>query len=230
MPAQLQFPWRTICFLESFFRDETDGGSGVLIRNDTVLTAGHCVFRDRQEADRIRVSPGAYLSAAGNIVRPQLAWARPANYHFVDEWRAESESENIGSNFDYALIILPPDQAFDGSAVGNMAASRVSAADLNANIFHLAGYPAEYGTVGQQYQGMGKLANWDNNRLYYYFGTQGGESGSPVYYLAPQQQGDGTTVDVPIVAGIHTTRFNNGVDSSIRINATVMQNLKTWMA
>lgn len=179
-PSTLRFPFNTVCFLEA---DTGSGfshrGTGTLIAPQVVLTAKHVLTG----MPRIRVTPGADLSAPARLRRP----ATP-NAIVVTSARFRSDP-----GLDYGVMILP--RPF--RTPGRFMMLQPRGAQNTATLLHIAGYPCDKprGTVWGHTDRI-ELTGVGPNTLRYRIDTCPGHSGSPIWLLGAN--------GVRLLLGVHT--------------------------
>ena len=164
------YPWRTIVKLYITWGSDTYIGSGVIIDENHVLTAGHCVYylANGGWADSIKVVPGM---DDGNEPYSH-AWA--TNMRCYWQWLNSQRHEH-----DFAVITLDRDI---GLQTGWM---ELRTADSSSLIYrdglNIAGYPGDldYGLNMYWDYDVGRTATEYNH--WYYIDVAGGMSGSPVW-------------------------------------------------
>ena len=205
----LSNPWRQICAL----RITAESGSmfvgtGWFIGSRTLLTAGHCVFMQKEGGwpKSIEVIPGRHGSTEpfGRAIATRFA--------SVDGWVDES-----GRDFDYGVIFLDDDAL--GRRLGNFGVEALDKDELTAATAKISGYPADLDRAQFQYFHERPLMSATESRLVYDIDTFGGQSGSPVWQDTEERG--------LIAVGIHTT---GGVSSNsgTRISRDVLENLIAW--
>jgi glutamyl endopeptidase len=210
------YPWHCICSL--LIRSNTGLtflGTGWLVSPRVVLTAGHCVYMSDEGgwATQIEVIPGRFAEQ-----RP-FGSAISRDLRSVTAWTVDNDRD-----YDYGAILLPEDKRF-GDELGWFGYATRDDAYLRGVTLNLAGYPGDGGKAGPQRQ---QGTPWYNSRtvsdvnekqITYEIDTWGGQSGSPVWEMAP----DGSRYGL----AIHTwgTSVNNG---GTRITSEVFDNVVSW--
>ena len=245
-PSTRYFPYNTICYLEADFGNGNfvHRGTGTLIAPRVVLTARHVLIQIQNPSTyppcgsttnsdtpvpRIRVSPGADLTAAASRQRP----ARPSSII------ASARNFLVDTNLDYGIIILP--RAFTSPNRFMLLQAR---SNLNtATLLTLAGYPCDKptGTLWAHSDRV-QLTGVTPTHLNYTIDTCPGHSGSPVWLLGNN--------NIRILLGVHTGGVNNcandpltsscqptgaavtpsasGFNCGVRMTCDVIENIRRW--
>ncbi|TAJ43968.1 PKD domain-containing protein [Methanofollis fontis] len=215
-----QYPWRTICNLLMTYpgSEKTYIGSGAIIDDFHVLTAGHNVY-DREDklgwAESIEVIPGQTTDEAGRILMP-FGQAKATLMTTVEKWMEEGDSRH-----DWAVITL--DRSI-GRYTGWMGMTNdYYWSDIYAGELSVAGYPGDLdrGYVMYQDDNLGSEASYYNH--WYYMDTYGGMSGSPVWYM---QDGD------PYILSVHTAPDIDGTERNMgtRLCDLRLESVAEWTA
>lgn len=211
-------PFRKICDLEITTADGSrKSGTAWFITPRTLVTCGHClfVFSPGTSAHgivrRVRVMPArnGEMDASKSLV----GWAEvpPENLRVHDRWRNEGNLD-----FDYGVIILPPDQPL-GAEVGIFKVQDFSEQALTGARATLSGYPDNV-PEGTQWTETNPIKQVASAHLFYDIFTVGGQSGSPLYFSGSEGQ---------TACAIHNfgnVPFNRGV----RITPSVISQLNAW--
>ena len=216
-------PFRKICDLLITAGDGTrHSGTGWFIAPRLVVTAGHCVavFRPHTPAhgivNKILVMPARHgeTKASDSF----FGWVEVGreNLRVHERWL-----ENGDVDFDFGAIILPPDRPL-GNTVGFFGFQDFPDQTLNGAKLTLAGYPDNV-PEGTQWFEVNPIREITPRRLSYDIFTIGGQSGSPLFFANNQGQ---------IACAIHNFGHLNGspFNSGVRINASVIARLNTWIA
>jgi len=200
-------PYRAICALRITAPNGTVLlGSGFLINPVTVVTAGHCVYIQREGGwmSSIEVIP-----ALDGAERP-FASIVSQRFRCVSGW-----VQAMDPGHDYGAILLP--RPFAG--IGAFDVQALDDASLAGADVTVGGYPADRGG-DHQYIHDRKVSRVDAMNLYYTVDTFPGQSGSPIW--GTHALGEAVSV------GIHTTG-GEAMNSGTRVTADVMANLEQWM-
>jgi len=181
------------------------GCTGWLIGNNTVATAGHCVYGNSGWATNVRVYPGRNGSSTpyGSCGYTRL--------YTVNGWTSSRSPE-----YDYGAIKL-------NCTIGNSTGwfgFRWQSASLTGQPSYISGYPGDkpYGT---QWRSNDYIRITETRRLFYANDTYGGHSGSPVW-------NDGASCS-PCGIAIHAYGVgSNGYNGGTRITEAVFNNLQSW--
>ncbi|MEM7316014.1 MAG: trypsin-like serine protease [Planctomycetota bacterium] len=200
------YPFSAICALEI---TATTGrqfvGTGWLVSDDTVITAGHCVYLPEQGgwAKRVRVYPGRNGAGKNDSVFDA------ANLKSVQGWTEHKKPEA-----DYGAIRLSKSV----SDSGRLGYVTLRDRDLLRNLYHIAGYSADkrHGTLWGHVRQLNRVCG---NLLCYETDIYGGNSGSPVFFRGDE--------DDVYVVGIHNYGDISG-NSATRITEEVFENIKEW--
>ena len=203
----LDYPYSAICSLEITSRTgRRFVGTGWLVSDNTVVTAGHCVYMPEQGgwARRIRVYPGRNgLSARQS--------SRATHLHSVEGWTKDRRAAA-----DYGAIRLQNCITTSGS-FGYLALENN---DLQNNLYHVVGYSADkpQGTLWGHVRPLDRV---EEDVLYYETDTYGGNSGCPVFFV------DEDNPRAIYAVGIHNYGDASG-NSATRISAEVFDNISDW--
>jgi glutamyl endopeptidase len=219
-------PWRCICHLEVEYDAGPVGfGTGFLIGPKAVATAAHVLVdpEKKRQALRIRVIPGRNGATApyGYFISDFKGCKVPA------PWTNGSKDK---AAYDFAVIPIPNDFETEhrprGERLGYFGLKCFTdseAAEKGEMLFvNNAGYPYEadkpYGTI---WYNAGRVRKIDKTYIEYMVDTEGGQSGSPVYFFDEGK-------NQRYVVAIHTT--GDFVNRGLRITETVFAQLKDWAA
>lgn len=208
------FPWRAMCSLEITTKTGARMvGSGTLIGPRTVLTAGHCIYIHQYGgfASSIKVTPGQNGHATPH------GSAMATKFYTVTGWTRDRSRE-----YDYGVIILPTPL---GDTVGMLGYGHLADGELKNLMVNNAGYPADK-PRGTLWWNASQIASVSDTQVFYTLDTKGGQSGSSIYrFIAPDQR---------IIVAVHAYGTGladgalGGVNSGIRINKQVKENLDRW--
>jgi len=114
--------------------------SGVVVGKDTVLTAGHCVFRHGSGFDLPETFTPAKGTVAGGFVDPLGSW----DIESADLLNAYTEQYPNYQNWDFALVHLHTNNDGDhiGDVVGYMAMVDYADNTMIGVDTHVTGYPS----------------------------------------------------------------------------------------
>lgn len=200
----IEYPYSAICSLEiTASNGRHFVGTGWLVDERTVVTAGHCVYLAEQGgwARRIEVYPGRN----GHEGRVPI---RAVRLHSNRGWTRDRRR-----SADYGAITIDepiPDY-------GSFGYVTLKDSDLMSQVYHVVGYSADKPS-GTLWGHLRPLAEVRKNTLIYETDTYGGNSGCPVFYLDRN--------DVYAV-GIHNYGDLSG-NVATRITEEVFDNIQGW--
>lgn len=218
-----QSPFRKICdLLITASGGSLHSGTGFLIAPRVLVTAGHCVavFRPQTPAHGI-VKKIIAMPARHGETQPSnsfFGWVEVGreNLRVHERWLQHGDID-----FDFGAIILPPDKPL-GNVVGFFGVQDFPDQSLNGASPTLAGYPDNV-PEGTQWLETNSIREVTPRRLSYDIFTIGGQSGSPLFFGNSQVQ---TACAIHNFGHLNNSPFNSGV----RINASVIAQLNTWIA
>jgi glutamyl endopeptidase len=214
-----QFPFSAICKLKVRFCDqkghiEALEGTGSIIDRRCVLTAAHCLFSHQYggPAIDVEVIPG-YREG-----KMPFGVAHSQEILVAQQW-----TEHASDEHDWGLIFLDRNL---GDTTGWFGIAATSGKAMRA---HMAGYPSD--RADALYYAMVRPTHMDAAFFYYHTATWAGESGSPLWLLAPvsaTRNGEGSEESRRIV-GIHT-RSAAEERSALRITPEILRELQRYKA
>jgi V8-like Glu-specific endopeptidase len=220
------FPYSAIAALEITARDGSRYlGTGWFVSRFTLITAGHCVFVRNAASPAangwvrsIRVVPGRNGTGPGS---EPFGAAVATRFRSVAGWVKDGSP---GS--DYGAILLEPDAAVDGNRVGVFGIAALGDAALGGRNLNVAGYPGDkQGSEAQTlWFDVKKTARLTARQVFYNADTFGGQSGAPVYVVAP----DGGDERVAVAVHAYGTSAGISSNSGTRITADVFQRIQSW--
>lgn len=191
-------PWRKICALQiTASDDEQMIGTGWIAGPRLIITAGHCVFDSfiNEWMKEIVVIPGR-----NGDVEPFGRYVS-GKFCSMERWTSAGDE-----NYDIGAIFLSEDL---DSSLGSFAFGSYPDSDLSSQMINISGYPIC--TVGEeQMHHANRINSITTHKLYYDVDTEGGQSGSPIWFYP-----NGATE--PVVVGVHS----NGAGRSLKANSGV---------
>ncbi|CEI84189.1 extracellular metalloprotease [Oceanobacillus oncorhynchi subsp. incaldanensis] len=208
------FPNRAVVSLVIQFPNEPNnliGCSGFLVNEDTVITAGHCVYDHGKGgwAEEVTSLPGRNENAA-----PYGSYGFETLYT-VTGWRADQNSE-----YDYGAIKLAGAPGNDTGWFGY----RTTNAESNPSglTFNVTGYPCDKPN-GTMWTDSGTILSVTDRQLGYDADTYGCQSGSPVHR---NYSDTGHTAIAIHAYGVGGT--NPPLNRGTRITQDVFDNIQYW--
>jgi V8-like Glu-specific endopeptidase len=190
-------------------------GTGSLIGDRHVLTAGHVLFNAAQGgwAQRIRVVPGmdgdTWWFGSEVLVWPNF------RQRSVTGWTEDQDIDH-----DYGLITLNT-----GFSVGSFGMLYASDTTLDSTTAYITGYPAEKGTPpGTQQFGVpggGKITDCDSTLVYYSIDTSKGQSGSGVYRFWEGKRA---------IIAVHGGQYDGDENRGARITKDRYNRIRGWQS
>jgi glutamyl endopeptidase len=224
-------PWRCICHLEVEYEFGPVGfGTGFLIGPRAVLTAAHVLVSPsrndpakRRTARQIRVIPGRNGTSApyGFFV------SKYSDCKVPKQWLRDGDVRPDGS-WDIAMIPIPETFKTEDQPTaerlgyfGLKCFSESEASKVTMLFVNNAGYPYEadkaYGTL---WYNAGRVRKMEKTYIEYMVDTEGGQSGSPVYFYDKE-------TNQRYVIAVHTT--GDFVNRGLRITEEVFATIKGWV-
>lgn len=189
---------------------KTYGGTGFLVADDLVLTAGHCLDSDIMGGHATSIVFKAGLNPDGTYI----AAANAHESYLPAEWE-----NNRNSDWDWALLRL--DKSL-GSTIGYINC-RVETSPTGKSC-EIQGYAGDWSTGGNtgvtQVVGYGSVLAHTTYKMYYNADTYKGMSGAPVF-IAYAYGEYGALIGV---SGIHTSGTNDTEtrNSGTRITPSIL--------
>jgi V8-like Glu-specific endopeptidase/uncharacterized protein YycO len=202
------FPHSAICQLQIQFPGGSGIGTGFYIARDRILTAAHCVIdwdNGQVQAQSIKVIPGrngAGTEPFGSFTVQPSDWAYHPRYDGTRSFdlavlRTSTPPPN-GVVFD---ILEELNQSLPSAII----VTGYAAVTVNQDVQHMD---------GDQVRSLGE----GGETLQYNLQTEGGTSGSPVYYVwgrADEQQ-QVSAIETRVV-GVHVSGFSNTLNQGCRL-------------
>lgn len=220
-------PWRCICHIEVEYETGPVGfGTGFLVGPKSVLTAAHVIVDParKKKARRLRVMPGRN----GNTAPYGYFVSDFKDCIVADQWLKTGSSSPTSAACDYAVITIPEEfktgEEPTAERLGYFGLKCFSdeevAKKANMLLVNNAGYPYEadkpYGTL---WYNAGRVRAVEKTYIEYMVDTEGGQSGSPIYFFDEQTK-------KRFVIAIHTT--GDFVNRGLRITREVFATIKKW--
>lgn len=200
------FPYRAVVEITAYFSGGgTLTGTGAMVGEKTVLTAGHVVYdQDYGWATKVEIVPGGVLSGYDTY----------AGYQFtsVIGW-----TQNADFEYDYAVIQLE-----ESPGVGYFGTHAETTANLKKDSFYAYGFPDDKddGTLWR----TGSGAYLISDRRFYFDGySTDGLSGSPVVAQ------DDTEYILGILSGNMATTSGKRVIVAVRITSEIVKFIKDYI-
>ena len=165
------FPWRTVVKLYITAADSSTWiGSGWIVDNFHVITAGHCVFLHDHGgwASSIEVIPGM----EGSTYPYGNAWG--VYYRSYTGWTSSEMPEH-----DWAMITLDRNVGAYTGWMGRQTAS--SSSSIYTGVMNVAGYPGDLDSGIYMYTDSDNGDGATSYNHFYWADTAGGMSGGPVW-------------------------------------------------
>ena len=209
-----RIPWRWNCQLIITMKSGGKArGTGFLIGNGTVMTAGHCVHPGRGGNaafyKQIEVIPG--MDGAKRPYGTYFGYSSKNQLRSVIGWKKKGLATH-----DYGAIIL--NRGKPGKKIGYFSWAVYSDSTLNNMLVNTAGYPADK-PRGTQWFMAGRISKVEPRRLHYMIDTYGGQSGSAVWRRCGSKR---------FAVGIHA--YGGCPNKATRIVKPVSNNMKRWKA
>jgi V8-like Glu-specific endopeptidase len=199
----LSFPFSCICQLEIRAQDNSWWvGTGWLIDDQTLITAGHNVFLRKRGgfAKQVNVYPGRN----GNVIAHRF---HAAKLDATADWKNQGSAAA-----DYGFIRLNRRT----TGLGSFGFGVLQNNEWNDKFLHVVGYP---GSKSKTMWGHARKAkSVSASVIYYDTDTEGGQSGSPVFFMS---QG------LPVAVGIHNYG-DYSANSATRITKAVFDQIQRW--
>jgi V8-like Glu-specific endopeptidase len=170
-----KFPWSAIGQVVADYGDELHVGTGALIGNKTVLTAGHVIYDDlRGWPDSIMFIPGRNDSIVPFGRAHAIDWVVP------DEW--------IAGNGDYDIGLIVLDREV-GRQTGYLQLAIKPDSFFASQALESAGYPSDLPSSqvnkgDAMYSVTGPSIGIDGKMILERITTEHGQSGAPVWFMS----------------------------------------------
>lgn len=218
-------PWRCICHLEVEYEFGPVGyGTGFLIGPMSVLTAAHVLVpTKRRMARQVRVIPGR----SGTMAPYGYFETKFSDCKVPEQWLRDG-GDQPNDAWDFAVIPIPDDykteHKHNGDRLGYFGLKCFSDAEAVSKASMLfvnnAGYPYEANKpYGSLWYNAGRIRKMEKTYVEYMVDTEGGQSGSPVYFFDEEN-------NQRYVIAVHTT--GDFVNRGLRITEEVFATIKRW--
>lgn len=209
------WPFSPICRLILDYDIGTGSGTGTLISQNLIITAGHNLYQQKYGgwAKSVRAIP-----ACESASKP-FGVTSASMLYVLEPWTTK-EGHYPGSPYDLGLIVL-------SEAIGKTAGYfgvRTFAADslLVGKSIIVSGYPGDKENGQVHYGHRGSTTNISKDRFEYTTDTGRGQSGSPVYSLEAPVAANMRRM--PLLFGVHTTGFSQR-NSAMRVTPEILSSL-----
>ena len=197
----LKLPFCMVCNLIITLKDnQSFRASGFFISPRCVITAGHCVYLNKEWAQKIEVIPGDK-----SMTRP-LGSDISTTFQTVEGW-----VHNEDDNYDYGAVILKNDDLF--TVINSYFGYTQYLQDEN---LYNSGYPHDYYSIQKHSSGKAE-SDPDKQVIKYNIDTYSGNSGSPVFIKKDNQF---------MVVGVHT--FGQCPNHAVKVTDEVISNWNNW--
>ncbi len=165
-------PYSAIVYLEIYFGLIKRVGTGFLISDNIVVTAGHCVYNQKYGwATSITVIPG---KDGYSVFNDPYGVATSKRLGVSKEWHREGDTA-----YDWGTIKIVDSLVGNPGKIDIASIDNRTAAGTNINI---SGYPTSVNDkiVYSQYEMSGTINRATAYRFYYDIDVSGGQSGAPI--------------------------------------------------
>ena len=212
------FPWSTIGVIQATWNLSNgqkffSTGTGVLIGDSMVLTAGHCIYdQDRGWAHEVVFIPGL------NGVMEPFGRATAVRLISQSAWVDKDDGR-----YDIGLMVI--DQPLGRSAGTLSVGVEADSFFVNCSL-NTAGYPGETKPGNVQYHAAGSSIDIQDGVIRHYLDSEPGQSGSPIwYYNAVSDQRE----IVGVLTGSRQIMVNNQPTDSYNIGVRIDTTLQDWI-
>jgi glutamyl endopeptidase len=210
----LEYPYRVHGhLLIEYPNGKKSFGSGTLIHPHHVLTAGHCLYKQK---DKMWASAITFIPAQNENNHPfgEISVTRLIT---VKGW-VNGRSKEEKREHDFGLLILSEDIGFETGWHGIMTASDEALKELEVNV---TGYPGD--KHRNQMWGMGgSIEKVTPEQFTYKIDTYAGQSGSGVWSKLDEPEGH-------YCSGIHTYGQEYVINTATRISSSKFDKIVSWM-
>jgi len=223
VPDTANAPWRPLVCLRIYAPGEDLVGSGILIRPDVILTAGHNVYRLGTKT--YATSIVAHVGKTQTGVAGAEAYAKrvqcPPEYVSCS---GPNDSKRYA--YDFALIFLNSDALGRWTKPEHIpdiaGQTPMTDGDMRAAQLTIAGYPCYPKADIVLRKCLGNVISLAGDGLYYDMDSMPGQSGGPVFRY-------NETTKKLAFAGVHTTGFETE-NRARRYDALMQKNIGAWLA
>lgn len=213
VPHTEKSPWRVHGHLEMLFPNGVWYiGSGTMVNYKHVLTAGHCLYSEKDGGWATSIKFTAAQNGREMPIEPAFA----THLLTVKGWK-----EGRDSRFDMGMLILDRDL---GEETGWYGLSTDTDKFLESLKVNVTGYPGDKdkGSGTQMWTMSGAIAKIYPEQFTYTLDTTGGQSGSGVYAQFTKPVGY-------YCVGIHTQGRENKYNTATRITSSKFDRLVSWI-
>jgi V8-like Glu-specific endopeptidase len=212
------FPYSAIGFLQSvWFEDDSSvvvaSGTGVLIGNSVVLTAGHCIYdQDHGWADQILFMPGR----DGDV----LPFGQSYSVRTISQRAWVEDGDN---RYDIAMVVLSEPL---GQQAGYMTVGVESTSFFTNRNLNTAGYPADLSPGTKLYHSFGPAIDVLDGLIRHTMDSERGQSGSPIWYF---DSADQSRRVLGVLTGSREFTSNGAVVESYNVGIHINEAFGEWI-
>lgn len=223
---------KVVCLLKCQYPGGSWSGSGVMLDSRTVLTVAHNIYNKFDNATARKITQVTIFPAAFTDAALPPAAADASLCHVPPQWEAfvaDDEYQNDHrdrSPFDYGIIHFPTDPGWgDFPCIGWNVVDEVNfpSSWFEKTPVHLFGYPLN--NPGQAFPSLpGKATPQSGAYLKYNMIAVKGQSGGPVYFYYPTQDGGVWA----FLLGVQSMTFDDPYSLGVRMTASVVADIDRW--